>query len=163
RAYRAVLDRRIAGGPVVLPSSLPHAPSRAAVDEIAAWLRGRAHGGAPHFGSAAVTPSPPAAALAPRRSPAHSGAPRLAGGGRAALLVAVLRQARIRADVVLLATRFHHVDAEVPGLGGFDHVVVRARLATGDVWLDPSERLAPPGRLPALAQGRRALVIADDT
>src|SRR5262249_2867438 len=33
----------------------------------------------------------------------------------------------------------------------------------GDVWIEPNERYAPPGRLAGRDQGRRALVIANDT
>lgn len=155
RAYRAVIDRRIADGPVVLPSALPHAPTREAIDAILAWLRGRLHAGPADFASAPSTPSPPATVLT-----------RGAAGttDHATLLVAVLRQAQIRADLVLLDTGpGPDIDPDLPGLSQFDHVVVRARLATGDVWIDPTVRLTPPGQLSPLAQGRRALVIAGDT
>jgi tetratricopeptide (TPR) repeat protein len=155
RAYRAVIDRRIADGPVVLPSALPHAPTREAIDAILGWLRGRLHAGPADFASAPYTPSPPATVLT-----------RGAAGitDHATLLVAVLRQAGIRADLVLLDTGpGPDIDPDLPGLSQFDHVVVRARLATGDVWIDPTVRLTPMGQLSPHAQGRRALVIAGDT
>ncbi|HEY6179854.1 MAG TPA: hypothetical protein VIX73_35615, partial [Kofleriaceae bacterium] len=135
--------------------ALPHAPSRAAIDAIMAWLRDRLHAGPADFATAPYVPSPPATVLT-----------RGASGitDHATLLVAVLRQAGIRADLVLLDTGpGTDVDPDLPGLSQFDHVIVRARLATGDVWIDPTETLVAPGQLPPRVQGRRGLVIASDT
>src|SRR5262249_41674293 len=55
------------------------------------------------------------------------------------------------------------IDPELPGMGGFDHAIVRARLDARDVWIDMTEDLLRPGELPIRDQGRRVLVIADDT
>jgi tetratricopeptide (TPR) repeat protein/transglutaminase-like putative cysteine protease len=157
QAYRAVIDRRIADGPVALPADLRHsgsAASREAVDAIAAWLRDRVHDDGSDFGHAPVAPSPPAAVLA-----------RGAGSEteRATLLVALLRQAGIPAELVLIGRSWGRaVDPELPGLGGFDRAIVRARPGAREVWIDVSAELTAPGQLPAADQGRRGLVIADD-
>lgn len=82
----------------------------------------------------------------------------------ALLLVALLRQAGIRADVALLDTGPGlDVDPDLPGMGAFDHAIVRARIADRDVWIDAVEELMHPGQLPPRDQGRRVLVVADDT
>jgi tetratricopeptide (TPR) repeat protein len=155
RAYRAVIDRRIAEGPVVLPASLPHDASRETVDAVAAWVRGRVHRAPLGFTYAPYTPQPPAVTLT--RGP-------LSTTDTATLLVAVLRQAGIRAHLTLITSEpLGVVDPELPGLKPFDHVIVRARVANRDVWIDPAEELLPAGQLTLDAQDRSALVIADDT
>ena len=79
------------------------------------------------------------------------------------LIVAALRQAKIRAELVALSVGPGiDNDAEIPSMNGFDHVVVRAHVGTTDVWIDPVEELIPAGRLPDYDQGRRALPLTDD-
>lgn len=158
RAYRAAVEQRIADGPVALPADLRGPAgdgSREVLDAIVAWLGGRVRADGIRFGDAPYLPAAPAAVLARGEGSETE---------RATLLVALLRQAGIPAELVLVSAGWGSgVDPDLPGLRGFDRAIVRARLAAREVWIDPAEELMPPGQLPARCQGRRALVIADDT
>jgi tetratricopeptide (TPR) repeat protein/transglutaminase-like putative cysteine protease len=155
RAYRKLLDQRIAAGPVDLPVELPHAASAEAVDAIAAWVHRHVHRSGDGLSPVLRVPRPPAETV-------QQGAGD--GSDKATLLIALLRQAGIRADVALVATGWNpRVDPGLPGVDAFDRAIVRARVGARELWIDPGEDLARPGQLPDGVQGRRALVIADDT
>lgn len=82
----------------------------------------------------------------------------------AALLVTLLRGAGIAADFALVDRAPGNVaDPQRPFLGSFSHVLVRAKIAGRDVWIDPEDRDLRVGQLRAEDQGRRALSIADGT
>ncbi|WDS36698.1 DUF3857 domain-containing protein [Pseudoxanthomonas sp.] len=56
---------------------------------------------------------------------------------KATLLIALLQLAGVRAEPVLVNTRpGYDLQAALPGANVFDHVVVRAHLPTGEVWID---------------------------
>ena len=77
---------------------------------------------------------------------------------KATLLVAMLRSAGIPAHVALLSAGTGlDVDAELPGLGRFNHVIVRVG---GDdaFWVDPTDEYSPAGILPIADQDRLVLV-----
>lgn len=77
---------------------------------------------------------------------------------KATLLVAMLRAAGIPANVALLnAGTGLDVDADLPGLGRFNHVIVRVG---GDdpFWVDPTDEYSRAGVLPVPDQDRLALV-----
>ncbi|HEX7839066.1 MAG TPA: DUF3857 domain-containing protein [Kofleriaceae bacterium] len=155
RAYRKLLDRRIAEGPFDLPAELGHDASVETVHAIVAWVHHHVHGSGAGFGDAARIPLSPAETVK-----------QAAGddGDRATLVVALLRQAGIRAEVALLASRFgQKPDPDLPGLGGFDRAIVRAQIGGRELWIDPAQDLARPGQLPEHEQGQRVLVIAEDT
>jgi tetratricopeptide (TPR) repeat protein len=155
RAYRKRLDERIAAGPVDLPAELPHAASAEALDAITAWVHHQVHRSGDGLDNGIGVPQPPAETVK-----------QAAGNGndKATLLVAALRQVGIRADVALIATGWdHRIDPDLPGVGTFDRAIVRARVGARELWIDPGEELARPGQLPERVQGRRVLVIADDT
>lgn len=155
RAYRALLDERIADGPVNVPAELPRIASIDTVHAIAAWIRRRVRYTGIELGQASTVPWPPAETVKRGFGDCKD---------LAVLLVALLRQAGIRADVVLLdAGPGQDIDPDLPGMGGFDHAIVRARLDGRDLWIDPTEEMTRPGQLPPRDGGRRALVIADDT
>lgn len=81
---------------------------------------------------------------------------------KATLLVAMLRVAGIPAHVALLkAGTGLDIDADLPSLDRFDHVIVRVE---GDdpFWVDPTDEFSPAGVLPISDQDRFAL-IADST
>lgn len=88
----------------------------------------------------------------------------------AAVLVAALRRAGIRAHAALIDAGFG-VDAEagMPGLGMFNHVVVRVpeQLVEGGplpgLWIDAGAPYVRAGELPLVDQGRLALVASPDT
>lgn len=56
---------------------------------------------------------------------------------KSALLLALLRELGIEADVVAVSTAFGDgLDGRLPGVGLFDHVLVRASIGSGTYWLD---------------------------
>ena len=82
----------------------------------------------------------------------------------AAMTVALLRNAEIQAHVALVRRGLERdVEANLPGLGGFDRALVMvpgAGPSEESFWIDPAEPLMRPGELPVEFQGRRALVLA---
>ena len=97
------------------------------------------------FGNAAIVPRMPREILTRRFGDCKD---------QAALLVAMLRAAGLQADVALLfAGTGPDVVPELPGLGGFNHAIVRMG---GDppLWIDPTVHCLPVGRLPRPDQGR---------
>ena len=155
RGYRAVIDQRIAAGAVVLPVELSRTASREAVDAIVKWVHRQVRYTGIELGDASLVPWPPAEVVKRGFGDCKD---------QATLLIALLRQAGIRADLVLLDTGpGPDIDPELPGIGVFDHAIVRARLDNRDVWIDATDELARPGQLPVADQARRALIIADET
>ncbi|TMQ10175.1 MAG: tetratricopeptide repeat protein [Deltaproteobacteria bacterium] len=153
RAYGKLLDQRIAEGPVDLPAELPRTASIEAVHAIVAWLHRRVHSS----GAVEAIRVPAAPAETVKRGVGDS-------CDRATLLVALLRQAQIRADLALIEAGWgRQPDPDLPGMGQFDRALVRVRIGARELWIDPTEEMGHPGQLPAYAQGRRVLVIADDT
>ncbi len=82
---------------------------------------------------------------------------------KATLLVAMLRQAGIPASTVLINSGFGvDVDPDLPGLGHFNHVIVRTD-GPEPLWIDPTDEFARAGELPDSDQGRLVLVANSDT
>jgi tetratricopeptide (TPR) repeat protein len=82
---------------------------------------------------------------------------------KATLLVAMLRQAGLPAHAVLIrAGQSFDVHRELPGLGHFNHVIVRTGGAE-PMWIDPTDEYARAGELPDSDQGRLVLIAHDDT
>ncbi len=134
RAVRGVVDKRISEGPVPLPTDLPTTATIETIRAITAWTHRKVAFDGVTLRDSAVVPSTPAATL--QRGTGDS-------KDVATLLITLLRQASIRADLVLIADGPEpDVISTVPGLDGFDHVLVRARIANRDVWIDPDEPLA---------------------
>ena len=82
---------------------------------------------------------------------------------KATLLVAMLRRAGIPAHVALLRSgRGYDVEADLPGFGYFDHVIV---VTGGDdpIWIDPTDEFARAGELPDSDQGRLVLIARPET
>ena len=82
---------------------------------------------------------------------------------KATLLVTMLRAAGIPAHVALLnAGTDLDIDASLPSLGRFNHVIVRVG---GDdpFWVDPTDEFSPAGVLPVADQDRLALVASAET
>jgi tetratricopeptide (TPR) repeat protein len=155
RGFRALIDERIAEGPVGVPADIPRVASIDTVNAIADWMRRRVRYTGIELGQASNVPWPPAQTVKRGFGDCKD---------LAALMVALLRQAGMRADVALLdAGPGLDVDPDLPGAGGFDHAIVRARLDGRDLWIDPTEELMRPGELPARDRGRRVLIVADDT
>lgn len=154
RGYRKLLDQRIADGPFDLPRDLPRTASIDAIHAIVAWVHRQVRDTGVELVDAPLVPSSPEETV--KRGSGSS-------VDKATLLVALLRQAGIRADLALLAEWGERdPDPDLPGIAIFDHAIVRARIGPRDVWIDVAAELARPGQLSERAQGRRALVVADD-
>jgi tetratricopeptide (TPR) repeat protein len=85
---------------------------------------------------------------------------------KATLLVAMLRQEGIVAHVALLRAGVDFdVHPDLPGLGRFNHAIVRVDATAKDpaMWVDPTDDFAHAGDLPSQDQGRLALIAAGDT
>lgn len=155
REYRALVDKRIAAGPFALPGELPKAATLDTVREIVGWVQRNVKYSGIELDDSSAVPSTPAEIVKRGRANALD---------TATLLAAMLRQARIPAELALVSVGpGPDVDRGVPALNVFDHALVRARVGTSVVWIDPIEQLVQPGRLPSHDQGRLALVIADST
>ncbi len=77
---------------------------------------------------------------------------------KATLVVAMLRAAGIPSFVALLnAGQRHDVEAELPGMGLFDHAIVYVP-GNQALWIDPTDEYARLGQLPRSDQGRLALI-----
>lgn len=77
---------------------------------------------------------------------------------KASLLVAMFRAAGLKASVALLDAGYDtDVDADLPGLGVFNHAIV---YVAGDhpLWIDATSAETRVGQLPTMDQGRLALV-----
>ncbi|MEO8727722.1 MAG: transglutaminase domain-containing protein, partial [Acidobacteriaceae bacterium] len=81
---------------------------------------------------------------------------------KAALLVAMLRQAKIPAYLALLKAQGEDVRPGVPGFGEFNHAIVYVP-GSPDYWIDATAVYAPPSELPVVDQGRLALIVRDST
>jgi tetratricopeptide (TPR) repeat protein len=85
---------------------------------------------------------------------------------KATLLVAMLRERGIAAHVALLRAGVDFdVHPELPGMGRFNHAIVRVDATAKDpaMWVDPTDDFAHAGDLPSQDQGRLALIAAGDT
>ncbi|HEY1548566.1 MAG TPA: DUF3857 domain-containing protein [Kofleriaceae bacterium] len=150
RELRTTIDAQIAAGPPAWPAGIAKTPA-AIVD----WARARVRDQSIDVDETAVRPMTPADVL--RRSAADS-------LSQATAIAALLRQLGTRADVALVDIS-PGIDTEpgLPGLTGFDRALVRAQIAGSDVWIEPSDRFVPIGKLASHSHGRHALVITDDT
>lgn len=78
---------------------------------------------------------------------------------QATLLSAMLRAAGHKACLALVNSGWiEKVEAELPGLNAFNHVIVYVP-GEEPVWIDPTSPFTQPGELPFADQGRSALVV----
>ncbi|MFN0248434.1 MAG: DUF3857 domain-containing protein [Kofleriaceae bacterium] len=155
RDYAMILERRLVDGPFALPATLKGPSTLATVNGIVAWLHAQIRYTGIEFGQASITPWPPAETVKRGFGDCKD---------KAILLVTLLRQAGFRADLALLSTGpGQDVDTALPGLGEFDHAIVRVLVGGKPVWIDATEDLYLAGALPLRDQGRRALIVANDT
>jgi Flp pilus assembly protein TadD len=102
------------------------------------------------FGDAAIIPHSPAETLKRKYGDCKD---------KATLAVAMLRAAGIPSYVALLnAGSRHDVEANLPGMGLFDHAIVYLP-GHPDFWIDPTDEYARLGQLPPSDQGRLALIV----
>ncbi len=82
---------------------------------------------------------------------------------KATLVVSLLRANGIPANVVLLrAGNDLDVNPRLPGLGLFNHAIVRVT-GVPEVWIDPTDEFSRAGELPIMDQGRHVLVVDPKT
>jgi Flp pilus assembly protein TadD len=152
-AYAAVVERQLAGEDLsaVAAEVVPRGASReAAVQAVLDWQRQRVRYTGLELGEAALVPARPGEALRRRYGDCKDLSLLVAGVLRAAGFPATL--ALVRAD--------GDAPADLPGLGEFDHAVVAVDGAGGaaPLFVDPTDGVTPAGELPAMLQGRLALV-----
>src|SRR5581483_8132029 len=82
---------------------------------------------------------------------------------KATLLVALLRQAGVKASVALLDSGFGlDIDRDLPGIGVFDHAIVYLH-TDPPIWIDATARQVRVGYLPPADEGRLALIADPST
>src|SRR5438045_5307755 len=82
---------------------------------------------------------------------------------KAALLVSMLRAAKIPSFLALISTGpGQDVEETLPGMGSFDHAIVYVP-GQPALWIDATDDYAHVGQLPRDDQDRLALVIAPET
>jgi tetratricopeptide (TPR) repeat protein len=148
RAYDALIEPTLA---VPLPAELHAGDSLANARAVTAWLHQH------------VTWSKVELPHAPLVAPDQAATLKRGTGSSAELgllLAGMLRAAGIQAEVVLVHRGLlHDFDAEVPNLGSFDHMLVRAKLGGVDTWIDPEDPDVGVGQLDDDSQGQFALAI----
>jgi tetratricopeptide (TPR) repeat protein len=151
KGYAELVEAKLTAGPATLPASIKAAATRETVVALVQWLHEHIRYTGIELADAAIIPATPAQTVQRGFGDCKD---------KAALLVSLLRQAGIDADLAVLSTGpGFDVDPTLPGLGTFDHAIVRARLGGRDLWIDATEDLVAVGRLPARDQGRRALIV----
>lgn len=156
RRYAEIVEGRLRGSDLagiagrVAP---PGTPRAAAARLLTAWLHQNVRYTGLEFGEAAVVPAPPDETLGRRYGDCKD---------LSLLLVGLLRAAGHDAHVALLRTQWFEVSPDLPGLGEFDHAIVRVD-GPEPIWIDPTDPFTPPGRLPPPDEGRLALVVRPGT
>jgi tetratricopeptide (TPR) repeat protein len=151
RRYAEIVEERLRGSDLsgivgrVVPAG---SPRPVAVRLLVAWLHQNVRYTGLEFGEAAIVPAPPDETLGRRYGDCKD---------LALLLVGLLRAAGIEADVALLRTAWFEVSPDLPGLGEFDHAIVRVD-GREPIWIDATDPFVPPGQLPPPDLGRLALV-----
>jgi tetratricopeptide (TPR) repeat protein len=157
RAYGDLADARLRGDELRAQLAAAGVDGRRSPEEtvarVVAWVRANVRATGVPLSEAPVAPARPADTLS-----------RGAGAAKdvALLVTGLLRAAGLDARLALVATEWHDPPAELPGLGVFDHVLVRVA-GKRPIWIEPADRQAAAGRLPVVAQGRLALVAGAGT
>lgn len=155
QAYSRIVSARIEAAspaPAVEASEREGSPL-----EIAKRLTARLHRSIRYtgveFGEAAIVPGTPSETL--RRGYGDC-------KDKSTLLVALLRAAGLKADVALLLSGYGpDVDAELPGMGLFDHAIVYVA-SDPPIWIDATATDTRVGRVPSAVEGRFALIANSD-
>lgn len=128
--YPARLTDRVQAAYLADRLDLDAADPRGSLERAVAFVQGEVRYTAIDMGSNSHAPSPPETTLARRFGDCKD---------KSALLVSLLAEAGIDAEPVLVNTVARAAVLErLPSPLAFDHVVVRARLADGEFWVDPT-------------------------
>jgi len=136
-------------------AGVPAASQRETIDRLLARLGTEVRYTGVELGAGTIIPRSPAETLRRKFGDCKD---------KAVLLAALLRALNIPAQVALLNAGEDEQDVEesLPGLGAFNHVIVVVP-GTPELWIDPTDRYARAGELPAGDQGRLALVASPAT
>jgi transglutaminase-like putative cysteine protease len=153
RRYSAVVDDKVRGADLkafVRAAGAPAGSQLETVERLLARLGEQVRYTGVELGEGGLVPRPPAETLRRKFGDCKD---------KAVALVALLRSVDIPAYVALLdaGEDDQDVEAELPGLGAFNHAIVVVP-GTPPIWIDPTDRFARAGELPAQDQGRLALV-----
>jgi len=158
--YSEIVDKQIAGNDLkkFVHDAIGNATERRDViaRALAAVEKNVRYAGV-EVGESSIVPRPPRTVLGNKYGDCKD---------KATLLVAMLREAGISAHVALLrAGEDFDVHPDLPGMGRFNHAIVRVDATAKDpaMWVDPTDDFAHAGDLPSQDQGRLALIAAGDT
>lgn len=158
--YSEIVDKQIAGNDLkkFVHDAIGNATERRDIiaRALAAVEKNVRYAGV-EVGESSIVPRPPRTVLGNKYGDCKD---------KATLLVAMLREAGISAHVALLrAGEDFDVQADLPGMGRFNHAIVRVDATAKDpaMWVDPTDDFAHAGDLPAQDQGRMALIAAGDS
>ncbi|MEA2561995.1 MAG: hypothetical protein QOH06_3499 [Acidobacteriota bacterium] len=136
-------------------ADVPAKTQRETLDRILARLGTEVRYTGVELGAGSIIPRPPTETLRRKFGDCKD---------KAVLLTALLRKLGIPAHVALLRAGEGYPDVEepLPGMGAFNHVIV---FVPGEpaIWIDPTDRYARAGELPAGDQGRLALIAGPAT
>ena len=151
--YSVLVDKQIAASSVKAPN-IPSPNRRDVIAGILAEIQKNVRYAGVEIGESSIIPRTPSEVLAHKYGDCKD---------KATLLVAMLRQAGIPANVALLrAGADLDVGADLPGMGQFNHAIVLVD-GPNPLWIDPTDEFARAGELPAMDQGRLALVASPKT
>lgn len=157
KRYTEIVDRQIGSSAldkIVREAVGNTTDRREIVARSLAWIQKRIRYAGVEVGESSVVPRPPQTVLTNRYGDCKD---------KATLLVAMLRQAGLKAHVALLrAGEDFDVPNELPGLGMFNHAIVVVE-GSPRIWVDPTDEYSRAGELPTMDQGRMALVASPDT
>ncbi len=158
--YGEIVDKQIAGNDLekFVHDAIGNATDRRDViaRALAAVEKNVRYAGV-EVGESSIVPRPPRTVLGNKYGDCKD---------KATLLVAMLRKVGIAAHVALLrAGQDFDVHPDLPGMGRFNHAIVRVDATAKDpaMWVDPTDDFAHAGDLPSQDQGRLALIAAGDT
>jgi hypothetical protein len=154
--YSEIVDRQIQSADVksLVETVDSKSTPLAMVARLATELHRKVRYTGVEFGEAAVVPAPPPEVLQRRYGDCKD---------KAALLVAMLRAAGLRANVALLQSGSGpDVDPNLPGLDLFDHAIVYVD-GPQPLWIDATANHLRAGILPSEDQGRLALIARSGT
>jgi tetratricopeptide (TPR) repeat protein len=157
--YSALVDPQTvtAEAQAILPKDLP-ATRMAKIQAIVKQLHHEVRYTGVEFGAARLTPQRPSEVIQRHYGDCKD---------KANLLVAMLRAARIEANLALLTTGpGRDVDPGLPGINRFNHAIVYLPAgAQGEdpLWIDATAEYFAVGTLPYMDRGRNALVISPET
>lgn len=121
---------------------------------VLAWVQKNVRYAGVELGEGSIIPRTPATVMQNRYGDCKD---------KATLVAALLRANGIPARLALLrAGTDLDVHPALPGMGRFNHAIV---YLPGDaaMWIDPTDEFSPAGELPAMDQGRLALVVDPST